>query len=173
MKNKILAIPLILFLILMLSFLAYLFNYKGKAGELIYVGIPLSYSNMKPLFYDEQSTLFLPKKRKYLLNVWATWCLLCKAEHEFLNKLRSDGVIIIGLNYKDERQKAIDWLMHHENPYLLNLFDQGSTVDIGLIIYSVPQTFIIDQNGIILYQYSGEINSSVWDSQLKAIFDDL
>lgn len=171
MKNKILVIPLISFLILMFSFLAYL--YKGKAGELIYVGIPLSYSNMKPLFYDEQSALFLPEKRKYLLNVWATWCLLCKAEHEFLNKLRPDGVIIIGLNYKDKRQKAIDWLMHHENPYLLNLFDQGSTVDIGLIIYSVPQTFIIDQNGIILYQYSGEINSSVWDSQLKAIFDDL
>ncbi|EMD0830586.1 DsbE family thiol:disulfide interchange protein [Morganella morganii] len=177
MKNRVLIIPLIIFFILISLFFIIMYsNYSQKEGEeneLTYVGVPLSEVNIEPFYYKDNPVFYFPEKNKYLLNVWATWCLPCKAEHKFLNKLRADGVTIVGINYNDNKEKATDWLVNYQNPYLLNFIVESNIIDIGVIINSVPETFIIDQSGIILYRYKGMIDNEIWINKLKPIFDSL
>uniref|UniRef100_UPI0038F8041D DsbE family thiol:disulfide interchange protein n=1 Tax=Streptomyces galilaeus TaxID=33899 RepID=UPI0038F8041D len=84
-----------------------------------------------------------------LLNVWATWCPTCYAEHYYLNKLADQGVKIIGLNYKDDRNKAVGWLNELGNPYLISLFDGNGMLGLDLGVYGAPETFLIDANGVV------------------------
>ncbi len=93
-----------------------------------------------------------------LLNVWATWCIPCRDEHPILVDLaKSSDVTIYGLNYKDNRENAIHWLEQLGNPYEKVLFDNHGIVGIDLGVYGVPETFIVDGQGIIKYKHIGQI----------------
>lgn len=93
-----------------------------------------------------------------LLNVWATWCQSCRAEHEQLMLLAKQGVRIIGLDYKDERESAEAWLTDLGNPYETVLFDDDGVTAIDWGVYGTPETFIVDQQGIIRYKHIGPIS---------------
>ena len=96
--------------------------------------------------------------RVYLLNVWASWCVACRDEHPLLVALaREQGVPIIGLNYKDARADALQWLRKFEDPYEMSLVDRQGRVGIELGVYGVPETFIIDRAGVIRYKHIGPI----------------
>ena len=79
-----------------------------------------------------------------LVNVWATWCPSCRAEHPVLNKLAASGVTIHGVNYKDQREPAQKWLRDLHNPYQLNIEDAAGTLGLNLGVYGAPETFFID-----------------------------
>jgi len=105
--------------------------------------------------------------RVYLLNVWASWCVACRQEHPFLNELaRNKTVSIIGLNYKDKREDALGWLGSLGNPYELSLADNDGRLGIDLGVYGVPETFIIDKQGVIRYKQIGPITPEAWDKKL-------
>ena len=106
-----------------------------------------------------------------LLNVWATWCPTCRAEHQYLNQLSAQGVRVVGLNYKDDRQKAIVWLKELGNPYSLSLFDGDGMLGLDLGVYGAPETFLIDGKGIIRYRHAGDLNARVWESEIKPLWD--
>lgn len=109
-----------------------------------------------------------------LLNVWATWCPTCRAEHEFLNQLAEQGVPIVGLNYKDEsRAKAIDWLNTLGDPYRVNLFDPEGDVAFEFGVYGAPETYFIDAQGKIRYRHVGDVNQRNWNDKLKQIYQQL
>ncbi len=94
-----------------------------------------------------------------LLNVWATWCVSCRAEHRVLMALANTGKVdIYGLNYKDERAAAQRWLQNLGNPYVANAFDQNGRVGINWGVYGTPETFVIDRKGIIRYKHIGPIS---------------
>lgn len=97
-----------------------------------------------------------------LINVWATWCPSCKQEHAFLNQLKQRGVVIYGVNYKDERQGAIEWLNQYGDPYVLNVFDERGQLGVDLGVYGAPETFLIDANGIIQHRHAGPLHDAVW-----------
>lgn len=97
-----------------------------------------------------------------LLNVWATWCPSCRAEHEMLRVLASQGVIIYGVNYKDERDKALDWLHTLGNPYRLNIDDAAGQLGIDLGVYGAPETYLLDARGVIRYRHVGVLDDQVW-----------
>ena len=108
-----------------------------------------------------------------LLNVWATWCPTCKEEHDQLNKMvREEGVVIYGINYKDDRTKAQTWLTEYDNPYAKNIYDPEGTLGLNLGVYGAPETYILDENGVIRYRHVGAVDENVWQ-QLKAIMQDL
>jgi cytochrome c biogenesis protein CcmG/thiol:disulfide interchange protein DsbE len=107
---------------------------------------------------------------KSLLNIWATWCLACKAEHAKLVALADDSVIVIGLNYKDKRPAAVQWLHELGNPYTLTIFDEDGTLGFDLGVYGAPETYIIDAAGIIHYRHAGPIDDEVW-RKMKKIYD--
>jgi cytochrome c biogenesis protein CcmG/thiol:disulfide interchange protein DsbE len=103
-----------------------------------------------------------------LVNIWATWCPTCKQEHSFLNKLaQTEGVEIIGINYKDERNKAVQWLKRYKDPYLFNIYDEEGGLGLDLGVYGAPETYIVDAQSVIHYRHVGEVNARVW-IELKA-----
>jgi cytochrome c biogenesis protein CcmG/thiol:disulfide interchange protein DsbE len=108
-----------------------------------------------------------------LLNVWATWCPACRSEHHYLMELSEKGVPIVGLNYKDERVKAIEWLQDLGDPYSANLYDPLGTFGFELGVYGAPETYIVDRDGVVRYRHVGELNERVWNAQLKPIWDNL
>jgi len=75
-----------------------------------------------------------------LVNVWATWCPTCKAEHAMLNRLAEQGVVIHGINYKDENAKAQQWLKDFLDPYQLNVSDPDGKLGLDLGVYGAPET---------------------------------
>ena len=105
-----------------------------------------------------------------LLNVWATWCISCRVEHAFLNQLKDEGVKIIGLDYKDEDDKANQWLQKLGNPYVINLSDPQGKLGLDLGVYGAPETYLIDKSGIIRYKHVGVIDDAVWQEKLQPLY---
>ena len=97
-----------------------------------------------------------------LLNVWASWCITCRVEHPYLMYLKSQGIPILGLNYKDEREDAIEWLNKYGNPYDDNIFDYKGSLALDLGVTGAPETFLII-NGQVVAHYQGEVNEMVWN----------
>ncbi len=100
-----------------------------------------------------------------LINVWATWCVACKQEHEALLNLAAQQVPIFGLNYKDDRQTAIQWLLDYGDPYVMSAFDESGRVAIDFGVYGAPETFLIDKQGIIQHKLVGVMTPAIWQSQ--------
>lgn len=105
----------------------------------------------------------LPNK-PFLLNVWATWCVSCHVEHPYLVKFANQyPVPIIGLNYKDVRVDALEYLNKGGDPYLFSIADENGTMGIDLGVYGAPETFIVDGDGVIHHRYVGVIDERVWN----------
>ena len=109
-----------------------------------------------------------------LLNVWASWCVECRREHPLLLELSRRGEFdIIGLNYKDTRPDALEWLEQHGDPYLTSAFDQEGRVGIDFGVYGVPETFIVDRSGVIRYKHIGPISREVLDAEILPLINKL
>ena len=108
-----------------------------------------------------------------LVNVWATWCFACRIEHPMLNQLASQGVAIIGLNYKDKNKKARDWLEQKGNPYLFNIVDAQGSLGFDLGVTGAPETYLVDSKGIIRYRRVGVLDQRVWDNEIKDLYQQL
>lgn len=105
--------------------------------------------------------------RVYLLNVWASWCVACREEHPVLNALAARGAVaIIGLNYKDERDDAQRWLAARGNPYTMTLFDHQGHLGLDLGVYGVPETFLVDADGVIRYKHVGPLSDNVLEEEV-------
>ncbi len=102
------------------------------------------------------------KGKTALLNVWATWCPSCQAEHEMLRKLADQGIAIYGVNYKDDPAKAVSWLESLGNPYRFNINDQAGQLGIDLGVYGAPETFLLDKQGVIRHRHVGVLDDWVW-----------
>ena len=99
------------------------------------------------------------KGKVWLLNVWASWCVSCRAEHPVLNELSKTGeVIIVGLNYKDENTSAMAWLKRFGDPYKTSVIDSDGRIGIDWGVYGVPETFVIDKKGLIRLKHTGPVN---------------
>jgi len=98
------------------------------------------------------------KGKVWLLNAWASWCVACEAEHAVLMDLaRLNIVPIYGLNYKDKRQAALIWLERRGDPYVLNVSDIEGRTGIDYGVYGVPETYVIDKQGVIQYKQIGPV----------------
>ena len=93
-----------------------------------------------------------------LVNVWASWCFACRQEHEAVKYLSRQGVRVIGLNYKDEASDAKQWLAKLGNPYQAIVADRDGRAAIDWGVYGAPETFLIDQQGIIRHKVIGPLS---------------
>jgi cytochrome c biogenesis protein CcmG, thiol:disulfide interchange protein DsbE len=97
-----------------------------------------------------------------LLNVWASWCVECRHEHALLMQLATEkNIPIYGLNYKDARADALRWLEDWGNPYMLTGADTDGRVGIDYGVYGVPETFVMDANGVIRHKHIGALTEKV------------
>lgn len=95
----------------------------------------------------------------WVLNVWASWCVSCRAEHEVLKQLASQNLApIIGLNYKDQPRDANQWLKNLGDPYETSVIDLDGRTGIDWGVYGVPETFVIDDKGHIRYKHIGPVD---------------
>ena len=98
----------------------------------------------------------------WLLNVWASWCASCRDEHPVLVDLAKSGAVpIYGLNYKDKRPDGIAWLQRFGNPYVLSAYDIQGRIGIDYGVYGVPETYVIDKQGVIRYKQIGPVTPAV------------
>ena len=101
-----------------------------------------------------------------LVNVWATWCVGCRQEHETLNQIAALGVVpIFGLNWKDDAQLAKEWLDKLGNPYAATGFDAEGRVAIDWGVYGAPETFLIDAEGVVLYRHIAPLTMETWERE--------
>lgn len=105
-----------------------------------------------------------------LLNVWATWCITCRAEHaELMAIAKTHEVVIYGLNYKDDIPAARQWLTQYGDPYQEVIRDDKGAVAIDFGVYGTPETFIIDGHGVIQYKHIGVITPRVWEEEIHPL----
>lgn len=108
-----------------------------------------------------------------LVNVWATWCPSCRQEHEQLLRMAQENKIaIIGLNYKDERAAATNWLQQLGNPYEFNIYDEAGMLGLDLGVYGAPETYLLDAQGIIRHRHVGVVTPQTW-LELQAMMQNL
>ena len=150
-KNFLLTVLILFFLVVFTIF------YKGLQNPNIYTPA----KNLKktiPSFsaYKFDNDIIINSKQIfdgesfYLMNIWASWCVPCREEHPYLMQLKNqDNLIIVGLNYKDKKSSAKNFLKKLNNPYDILLSDQDGTVSIEWGAYGVPETFLIRKNKII------------------------
>ena len=108
-----------------------------------------------------------------LVNVWASWCFACRQEHEVVKQLSRQGVRIIGLNYKDEASDAKQWLAKLGNPYQAIAADRDGRIAIDWGVYGAPETFLIDQQGIIRHKVIGPLSDQEKFDALMAVMQTL
>jgi len=122
---------------------------------------------------DLQLDNSLLKGKVQLLNVWATWCPACRDEHgDLLWLAREQGVSIIGLDYKDNRDEALGWLNTLGNPYQTVIYDPRGSLGFDLGVYGAPETFVINAEGVVLYRHVGVVNRKVWEQTLLPIINE-
>jgi cytochrome c biogenesis protein CcmG/thiol:disulfide interchange protein DsbE len=165
-------IPLIVFILLSLVFLQ-LENrmisgdYDPAMLPSALIGKPLPAFALTTLDNPELAINSIPLNNKAaLINVWATWCVSCRVEHGYLNILAEKGISIFGLNYKDDRQKANQWLTRLGNPYQLNLFDVDGKLGLNMGVYGAPETYVLDANGIVRYRHVGVMDEKIWQTKI-------
>jgi len=126
---------------------------------------------------DEPSREFSPQELRgkvWLLNTWASWCVSCRQEHPLLMALSQAGVVpIYGLNYKDNRADALNWLIEMGNPYVVNVQDTDGRVGIDYGVYGVPETYLIDKTGVIRYKQIGPLTLAALEKTILPIVRDL
>jgi cytochrome c biogenesis protein CcmG/thiol:disulfide interchange protein DsbE len=105
--------------------------------------------------------------RATLFNVWGTWCVGCRQEHETLLAIAATGQVpIYGLNWKDDPAAATQWLVRLGNPYEANAVDAEGRVAIDWGVYGAPETFLLGPDGTVLYKHIGPLTLRVWRDEI-------
>ena len=169
MKNK-------LSIIIFISFISILFFGLFTDTRIIQsplIGQDIPTFNLTTLHSQSPIDSTMIPKETVLVNVWASWCLECIREHQLMMKINKDKKIkIIGINYKDERDDAIGWLEIYGNPYAFSIHDYNGQLGIDLGVYGVPETFLIDKQGIILHRRVGILDQKVWEKEFSHYYSD-
>lgn len=110
----------------------------------------------------------------WLLNVWASWCGSCREEHPLLMDLARRGTVpLVGLDYKDAPADARRWLGEHGDPYLLSAVDRDGRAGMNYGVYGVPETYVIDQAGIIRHKHVGPVTDEVLRRKILPLIQEL
>lgn len=166
--------PLVLF-VLLAVLLAVGLRLKPREVPSPLVGKPAPAFKLAQLHEPEQ--LLTPEQMRgkvWLLNVWASWCGACREEHPVLVGFARDAAVpLIGLNYKDQRPDALGWLEQHGNPYVASLVDRDGRTGLDYGVYGVPETFVIDRQGVIRYKQIGPVTDEVLRTRILPLLKEL
>ena len=101
-----------------------------------------------------------------LVNIWATWCVGCRQEHDYLLDLAGRNKIpIYGINWRDQRAEALVWLQQLGDPYVASAYDEDGRVGIDWGVYGAPETFLVSAGGSVVYKHIGPMDESVWQGE--------
>ncbi len=110
------------------------------------------------------------KGQVWVLNVWASWCAPCRDEHPLLVEVaRRQQLTLVGLNYKDDRRNAQEWLRRLGDPYTTTVVDADGRVSIDYGVYGVPESFVIDRDGVVRLKHVGPLTREVWQRDFEPL----
>lgn len=110
----------------------------------------------------------------WVLNVWASWCVSCRAEHAVITALANRNLVtVVGLNYKDAPDDAERWLEQFGNPYATSVIDRDGRVGIDWGVYGVPETFVIGADGLIKYKHIGPVTMESLNEKIMPVLREL
>ena len=99
----------------------------------------------------------------FLLNIWGSYCLPCLIEHPTLMRLSEAGEIpVVGVNYSDRQDLALDWLDDNGNPFAFSILDESGRFGIDLGVYGAPETYLVDADGVIRFRHVSVLDETVW-----------
>jgi len=157
-------IPLILFLFIAVFLY---FSLNSNSSKLPSPLLGKMFPNIEAKdFYSDESVLFtdLFSDNISLVNVWASWCVTCRQEHQMMMKIaKNNNLQLIGINYKDTRADGERYLEVMGNPFDVIIFDPSGKIGLDLGVYATPETFLVNQQGVILFKHIGAIDSKVWE----------
>lgn len=172
------ALPLVVFLALAAVFYKQLAG-GGATSDLpsALIGRDAPKSNMEPLIGLKENGQQVPAftselyaDKVSLVNVWASWCAPCRQEHPLLVELRkNDDVQILGLNYKDKTENALRFLGQLGNPYDAVGVDPKGRVAIEWGVYGVPETFVVNSDGVIIHRHVGPLTAEIMTKTILPI----
>jgi cytochrome c biogenesis protein CcmG/thiol:disulfide interchange protein DsbE len=175
MKRWQFIVPLVLFVVL-LGFLGVGLNLNPREVPSPLIGKPAPAFRLARLDDPAQS---LGREdllgKVWILNVWASWCAACRDEHPILVDYarRTGSVPLYGLNYKDQRDDAMRWLARFGNPYVASITDRDGKVGIDFGVYGVPETFVIDKQGMIRFKQIGPVTPEVLRDKIEPMLKQL
>jgi cytochrome c biogenesis protein CcmG, thiol:disulfide interchange protein DsbE len=110
----------------------------------------------------------------WILNVWASWCAPCLAEHPVITELARSGLApVVGLNYKDATDDALPWLQRNGDPFVLTAQDADGRIGIDYGVYGVPETYVIDRDGVIRYKRIGPLTPEAVQKDVVPLLKEL
>ncbi|NPA71445.1 MAG: DsbE family thiol:disulfide interchange protein [Gammaproteobacteria bacterium] len=138
------------------------------------VGKPAAEFELKKLYSEETFSPSQLKGEPWILNIWASWCVSCKQEHTLLVEFsKQNSTTIVGLNYKDTTPEAMLWLSELGNPYQITIEDPKGRAGIDWGVYGVPETFVMDAQGIIRHKFTGPLTQERIDNTLIPLLTQL
>ena len=172
MKKNILISPIILFFLILIVFF-YLLIIDRNPSELPSVLINKKVPIFEAKLLLENNTFISTGEfgnETTLVNFFATWCIPCREEHPYISKLSKEkNIAVIGVNYKDDSRKAIQWLNELGNPYSKVVVDSNGRIGLDWGVYGLPETFIVNENNIILHKQVGPITNEKYDDFIMHI----
>ena len=129
-----------------------------------------------PQLHDPRQSFSVEAMRGqvWIFNVWASWCVACREEHPlWVEFARNNRLPIVGLNYKDQRPDALNWLSQLGDPYVVSVMDSEGRVGIDYGVYGVPETYVIDKQGVIRMKHIGPITPEVLHVKIRALVQEL
>ena len=165
MKNQFFKFPIIIFFIILFIFFYILIIDRNPTK------IPSALLNKNVPSFDAETLI---KNKKFssskefgdqvvLVNFFATWCKPCRDEHIFIKRFSDNqNIKVIGINYKDNSEKTIEWLKKLGNPYSSVAIDKNGKIAIDWGVYGIPETFIINSKGKIKYRHVGPVTAKIY-----------
>lgn len=167
-----LALPLVLFVILgMLYFYGLTYDPNLAASRLINKTVPVF--KLPSLFSNDIVLDSSSIKGPAIINVWASWCGACRDEHAELKRIaEEENINLYGVDYQDDAEIARTWLKQNGNPFTWIMFDGSAAAGLPLDVFSLPQTYIVDAQGVIRARHIGSLTRVAWEDMKKKLPSD-
>ena len=174
MKKIILLIPLFLLTVVCLFFLLFILFEKDPnkpPSALINKNLPIfSFTNL----YDDKENLFSDdlKGSYILINFFASWCTPCRVEHPLFFEIKKENpeLFILGFSHKDKLSDSKKYLKEEGNPYSFVGLDLDGKIAFEFGVFGLPETFIINKEGQIIYKHTGPLTREIIDNEITKLF---
>ena len=156
-------VSLIILILLIISFFIFKFALQKEKIYSPKISENQIFTDFKVVELTEEKQIYFKKvlfgKKFYLINIWSSWCEPCKDESDKLLELKNDtSIMMIGINYKDKKKNALNFLKLYGDPFDQIFVDKQGTISINFGAYGVPETFLINEENKVLKKYIGPLN---------------